>query len=139
MNGTPSGVFVGNGFIRSERLVELRCRMNGIFWNLFLTFYHSTCRIRNNHVSECMNAFPTKVLFLLPFNGSCSSRKAAERINAFPTKRTGRLSHILIKETLLEMSKADKHIRNNWKIMILFPALCRIRLRNERINLFPFP
>ena len=33
-----------------------------------------------------MNAFPTKMLFLFPFNGPCSSRKVEERMNAFPTK-----------------------------------------------------
>ena len=49
LNGAPFGVFVGNGFIRSERLVDRRGSLNGILGDTFLTFYHSTRQFGNNN------------------------------------------------------------------------------------------
>ena len=44
MNGTPSGGCVGNAFMRSETLDNLRILLKGNFLRRFFTFYHSTRR-----------------------------------------------------------------------------------------------
>ena len=51
---------VGNGFIRSERSVNIRDSLVGNGFLFFSTFFHSTYLDKNLAEAECINAFPTQ-------------------------------------------------------------------------------
>ena len=86
MNGTPSGVCVGDAFMRSETLDNLRGLLKGNFPRRIFDVYPFNPPILKQECAECMNAFPTNYP---PFSLSmyCLKRRyLAECINAFPTQ-----------------------------------------------------
>ena len=58
-NGTPSGVCVGNGFIRSETLDILNGLLNGNFPRHIFVVFPINAPVLKQQSSECINAFPT--------------------------------------------------------------------------------
>ena len=60
MNGTPSGVCVGDAFMRSETLDNLRGLLKGNFPRRISDVLPFNPSVLKQHASECMNAFPTQ-------------------------------------------------------------------------------
>ena len=60
MNGTPSGGCVGNAFMRSETLDNLRGLLNGNIPRHIFEFLPFNTPILKQDCAECMNAFPTQ-------------------------------------------------------------------------------
>ena len=85
-NGTPSGMCVGNAFMRSETLDNLRGLLNGNFPRHIFEVLPFNTPILKQECAECLNVFPTNHP---PFSHSmyCLKRRyLAECINAFPTQ-----------------------------------------------------
>ena len=60
MSGTPSGACVGNAFMRSETLDNLRSLINGNFPRHIFEVFPFSPPVLKQDCAECMNAFPTQ-------------------------------------------------------------------------------
>ena len=60
LNGTPSGVSVGNAFMRSETLDNLRSLLKGNFPRHIFEVLPCNPPVLKQQPSECINALPTQ-------------------------------------------------------------------------------
>ena len=86
MNGTPSGGCVGNAFMRSETLDNLRGLLNGNVPRRIFHVLPFNPPVLKQEFAECMNAFPTNHPLFFCSMYCLKRRYLAECINAFPTQ-----------------------------------------------------
>ena len=78
-------MFVGNGFIRSERWVNIRGLLDGN-GSPFSTFFHPTCTPSKRYRCGMHKCIPYAKIIVLPFVEPWWFMNPSECINAFPTK-----------------------------------------------------
>ena len=101
MNGTLSGVCVGNGFIRSETSVNTVVRWMVTGSNFFPTIIHSTYLGKNVADVECINAFPTKRINIFPFNAPAQNHYPGGMHKCIPYE-------LFVNKGIILLMKADK-------------------------------
>ena len=80
MNWTPSHLCVGNAFMRSETMDDLRNLLNGNSPIYIFDIFPFNLLVLKQQPSECMNAFPTKILSCYPFNAPTQNCTKYEKI-----------------------------------------------------------